>query len=213
VQRLLLFAGTGGFALYGLGVIVVQVLSRHGPRVMLPAGSGWTLIIGLLALAAGSALAVVTTRGWWRVLPLLALTLGTLPLLLGTFLLQDMGRPTAEVDRITLPDGQVVMLGVDPVPTDVVYSLWRAEDIGWRPVLGPGMMTYSEDGSFTADPRLVLTSDGKRLLIRRGGIWTDCFDVGFTLKPCAGLLLGYPGSQEDFLPRSAEMERLIQSPR
>ena len=212
VQRLLLFAGGGALVLYALGVGAALLRSRSGLRAMPPDGWSWLAFIGLLALLSGLALAAVTTRGWWRVLPALALLAGGPFLFLGLVLLQLQARPFSELDRVTLPDGRVIVLGLDHVPTDSVYSLWRTEGRGWRPLVNPVEdLTYSEDGSFTADPRLVVTPDGERLLIRRGGIWTDCLDIGDALVPCPSLSPHFasPITEQDFLARSARIERLI----
>lgn len=212
VQRLLLFTGGGALVFYALGVGAALLLSRSGPRVMPPDGWSWLAFVGLLALLSGLALTAATTRGWWRVLPALALLAGGPFLVLSLVLLQLEARPFSELDRVTLRDGRVIVLGLDHVPTDSVYSLWQAEGRGWRPAVGPAEeLTYSEDGSFTADPRLVVTPDGGRLLIRRGGIWTDCLDIGDVLVPCPSLSPGFasPISEQDFLARSARIERLI----
>jgi hypothetical protein len=89
------------------------------------------------------------------------------------------------VNRVRTPDGEQFLLGVDPAPTDVVYSLWRAVDtygLFWTRV--PAELTYSEDGSLTSDPKLVLSHDSQRLTVRRGGRWTDCLASKPPYAPC-----------------------------
>ena len=53
----------------------------------------------------------------------------------------------------------------------------------WEPA---ETLTWSEDGGFTEDPKLVLVHE-RWLLVRRGGIWTDCYEISPTkLMSCGG---------------------------
>lgn len=105
-RRLLLYAGGGAFALHALAVGAVLLLSLFGPRVMLPAGCALLIPVGLFGLGVGSIRAMATTRGSWRPLPVLALALvpATFLLLEALLVLEALGRPVDELDRITLPD-------------------------------------------------------------------------------------------------------------
>lgn len=101
------------------------------------------------------------------------------------------------------------MLGLAGSTSDAIYSLWLAESLGWRPALPHArQVTRSENGAFTAHPRLVVSPDGRLLLIRRGGIWADCFDMGPELRPCSALPRN---SRRSFPERSEEIARLLQS--
>lgn len=91
------------------------------------------------------------------------------------------------VNRVTTESGQQYLLGVGPMPTDVDYQLWRS--------VGPGgvlweraeSLTWAEDGQFTRNPRLVLVRE-HWLMVRRGGIWTDCYEITpGELRSCGGI--------------------------
>lgn len=116
-----------------------------------------------------------------------------------------------EINRVRLPDGRTFMLAVEPVASDIAYSLWVADTPGsdvFREVPGAGL-TSSEDGSWIDAPTLVVAPSGRHLAIRRGGIWTDCLDLAADVHPCAGTA-GQPGWQrpESWIERSREIERL-----
>ena len=90
------------------------------------------------------------------------------------------------VNRVTAPGGQQYLLGIGPMSTDVDYQLWRSVGPAgqlWKPA---GTITWSEDGRFTEDPELVLVHE-RWLMVRRGGIWTDCYEIlANSLKSCGG---------------------------
>ncbi|MBF9195317.1 hypothetical protein [Microvirga terrestris] len=147
-------------------------------------------VYGFLAVLIGLVLGAVVASGWKRRLLWL---LGAVPSLLilfltFVFLMISAGTPV-EINRVQLADGRLVMLGIQPVPTDEVYDLWQAKDargLVWQN-LSDVSLSYSEDGSWTKDPALVATPDGKHLLVRRGGIWTDCLVIAERLNACPGV--------------------------
>lgn len=90
-------------------------------------------------------------------------------------------------DEVDLPKGVKIRLVHDPVPTDTVYSLWQTSGYSWwswRRV--PVSLTYSEGGEFQDSPSLEFSFDDKYLLVRRGGIWTDCIDLS-SMMICEGI--------------------------
>ncbi len=90
------------------------------------------------------------------------------------------------VNRVSTPSGQQYLLGVGPMPTDVDYQLWRSVGAGGVLWERAESLTWSEDGGFTQDPQLVLVR-GRWLMVRRGGIWTDCYEItGDALTSCGG---------------------------
>lgn len=139
----------------------------------------------LLAAATGGAVfagcAIALTRGWFRWLWLLSYPLLAVLVVIGAFMF-----PTANLDQVRLADGRVIHLVLDAVLTDTSYSLWKetAGGMYWRRIEGD--LTYSEDGRFVGDERLVLSHDNRRLLVSRGGIWTDCISAQRPDHTCGG---------------------------
>lgn len=206
--------GSGAALTLGYAGLVAAVGAASGPdwMVPLPSWSDWlgvaalaTALLGLVALAAAA-------RGWRRWATVAAVP----PVALFGFLalvLAEFGGQMRVLGRAALPDGRAVALTLEPVPTDSVYALWVAEGRGWRPLLRPvEQISYSEDGSFVADPALVPTPDGGRLLIRRGGLWTDCVEVSGPARPCRETDATHPVTREDFLARSAAIAALVGMP-
>ena len=93
-------------------------------------------------------------------------------------LLVASGYGPSSLDRVTLTSGKQLVLALEPVPTDSVYTLYQPTGpfgFWWREL--DVDLTYSEDGRYTGDERLVLSTDDKWLAVARGGIWTDCFHM------------------------------------
>ncbi|QRM28238.1 hypothetical protein [Microvirga sp. VF16] len=158
-------------------------------RAFAPAFIDQLIIYGLPALLAGLCLSVVITSGRRRLFWALGIIPGSPILLLMLAFAGLVSGAPSEVNRAQLEDGRLLMLGIESIPTDVVYRLWQAEDrygLVWRK-LSDIQLTYSEDGSWTDDPALIATPDGKRVLIRRGGIWTDCLEATQEFKQCPGV--------------------------
>lgn len=208
LRRLLLLGG-GFLVLLGLGLLLGVASPRDGsPAVILPAGSRHVADAGLVLLGLSQLVAAAARRGWRRAIPLVVLV----PLVLFTALAVDavsILTQRVEADRTTLPDGRVVMLTYEPVPTDTVFAVWeQADGLRWRPLYTmPDQIASSEDRSFTADPRLVVSGDGRYLLLRRGGIWTDCWAIGTGPVPCPS---GHgPSAREEWLARSRRIATVI----
>ena len=64
--------------------------------------------------------------------------------------------------------------------TDTGYKIWHAPDQGspllWR-VPKSRSINYSEDGSYSSDPHLLLTKDEEVLVLARGGYFVDAIDL------------------------------------
>lgn len=79
---------------------------------------------------------------------------------------------------VELRDGHRFVLAVEPIPTDVVYTLFEVEGpfgLYWRHT--ETGLDYSEDGRFVGDERLVVSRDERWLMVTRAGVWTDCFHL------------------------------------
>ena len=155
-----------------------------------------TMDLLLLTAVGGAATTIVLLILWLRhragLLLLLVLPLLIVPLGYGAIMI-----PASDAARVRQVDGRVLHLSVGPTLTDVTYDLWREERGGllWRRI--PADLNYSEDGRFIGDERLVLSRDGRRLLVGRGGIWTDCLE-GVDFRPCPLGLTDTNWSDPDF---------------
>jgi len=78
-------------------------------------------------------------------------------------------RGPIRLDSVTLPTGEHLVLALEPIPTDSVYSLYRTRwgSPWWREA---GHLDYSEDGRFIGDERLTLSPDRHWLLVQRAGL-------------------------------------------
>ena len=190
-------------ALYvGTQAVALASHAVFGVQMMVPAKMGLAALGALALFALGQALEILRRRGFARLWPLLALVTASVPglMVLGLISLFQL---RSELDRVTLPDGRQVLLTLEPIPTDAVYALWETAGWGWRPVLqSVSEITYSEDGSFTKDPALILTPDGAHLLIRRGGIWADCVVVAKPWRTCIEMD-GSPDTPREMHARSS----------
>jgi hypothetical protein len=156
-----------------------------GPKLapeVLEAAGGIALLATLLALL----LDVATPATGGRTGATVRLLLGMPATVTALYLVFLSSGVPGVINRVTAPDGSQYLLGVGPMPTDVDYQLWRSVDpsgLFWERTED---LTWSEDGGFTENPRLVLVRD-RWLLVRRGGIWTDCYEiVAEGLEHCGG---------------------------
>ena len=82
------------------------------------------------------------------------------------------------------------ILAFEPVPTDVCYRVFSAKRSLFNPVwkveFTGNALDYSEDGSLTKNPHLILSKDEELLVIGRGGELTDALllDTRQPLVPC-----------------------------
>ena len=156
-----------------LGVILAPELLNH------------VSVVALIAIPLALVVDVVAPPAKRRLWPIVRLLIG-LPATLFALLLGSLASPGV-INRVTLPDGQQYLLGIGATPTDVDYQLWKSvgpRGFFWRKAED---LTWSEDGGFTEDPQLILVNE-RWLMVRRGGIWTDCYEVTATrLEPCGGI--------------------------
>lgn len=175
--RALAPAGAALVLLYAVPMFTASSPTSSGPRLLLP---DWTWLLGFLGLLLlGGALLrrAVVARGIVRWSSALALVPLLAVGLLAVVFVEVTHRRVA-LSRASLPDGGTALLTLEPGITDTSYALWRATGPLLRPLSPPyEYLSYSEDGSLTADPALALSRDGARLLVRRGGVWTDCVEV------------------------------------
>lgn len=78
-------------------------------------------------------------------------------------------------------DGSCYHLTVAPVPTDTIYEIWTSGD-AWLDRLRRSdalsrRVSYSEDGSYTENPMLVMSGDARFLAVNRGGQFLDLIDL------------------------------------
>jgi hypothetical protein len=204
----LLLAGSFLILFYLCLLIGIASPGEGSQAIIMPKWAELVPAMGLLLLVTSQLIAMATRRGWRRAIPLMV----PVPWFLFATLavgVVSIAMQRVEADRITLPDGRIVMLTYEPVPTDTVFAVW--EQVGglhWRPLhTRADEITYSEDGSFTDDPRLVVSKDGRYLLVRRGGIWTDCWSIGTSPRPC--LSDNIPYTREEWLARSRGIAGVI----
>ncbi|MCB5176384.1 hypothetical protein [Microvirga lenta] len=206
VRNATLAAGALSLAATLVAYLWVLLTGTSGERAFAPRILDELAVYGLLALSAGLCFGAITASGGRRLswilgvvpgVPIITLILAVLALSAGT---------PSEINRIRLDDGRLLMLAIEPVPTDAVYNVWQSEDsfgLVWSR-LRDVSLTYSEDGSWTEDPALVLTPNGKRLLVRRGGIWTDCLETTPGLEHCPGVLSSLAWTKPDAWLRQSE---------
>jgi hypothetical protein len=72
---------------------------------------------------------------------------------------------------------QFYILAYEPVPTDTCYRVFSTRHTLmnplWKVEFGGDILDYSEDGSLTKDPHVILSEDEEMLIISRGGHFTD----------------------------------------
>jgi hypothetical protein len=209
MRSTLLHAGalSGGLAL--LAAVGFMICATGDTKVIPRPPTIEALLLGGLALAAAAVILLVAGASHWtRWLLLLVLPALVVPFVVGLFLI-----PTSEVARVRLADGHMAYLGQEPVPTDVVYGLWRETNGGWLWRRVDAELTYSEDGRFVGRETLKLSADGRRLLVGRGGIWTDCLQVDRDFAPCALSLDDPHWSQADYEARMRVNSAVIETAR
>jgi hypothetical protein len=171
-----------------------------------------TMDLLLLTAVCGGAATVVLLILWLRhwagllLLPLLPLLI--VPLGYGAIMI-----PATDTARARLPDGRVVHLSIGPTLTDVTYDLWQERYGGWLWRRISADLSYSEDGRFINDERLALSRDGRRLLVGRGGIWTDCLEIQSDFEACDLKLDDANWSQPDFEGRMRANSAVISATR
>ena len=73
------------------------------------------------------------------------------------------------------------ILAYEPTFQDTLYQIFSAEGSRWNPIwhMETESMTidYSEDGSLTSDPHVLLSGDESLLVVGRGGHLTDCIEI------------------------------------
>lgn len=89
------------------------------------------------------------------------------------------------------------ILAYESVPTDVCYAIYSAAGSRlnpiWKKEFAETMLDYSEDGSLTENPHLILSEDEKLLVVGRGGELTDAILIE-TGEPLA---TGVPWDEAD----------------
>ncbi len=71
------------------------------------------------------------------------------------------------------------ILATSPAPTDVCYQILSTPHLTW-PLWTfefDKELDYSEDGSLTENPSIILNSDENILVVKRGGEYTDALDL------------------------------------
>ncbi|MFD0938840.1 hypothetical protein [Methylobacterium trifolii] len=208
--RRLLLLGSGLLIAVYLGLAFGTAPSRDRVQVILPFWVHHLPTAGFILFLLSQLAAVATRRGWRRLTPLLSLGLA-FPLFVVVIGFVQVATVRSEIDRVSLPSGRVVMMTIGPGITDTIFGLW--EKAGWwcwqTPFEAASDITYSEDHSFTSNPRLVVTADGRYLLIRRGGIWTDCWAIVTGLNSCLPGEQNSPDKREDWIDRSERIAGIV----
>lgn len=169
------------------GSAVVLLTSLNPPGVILaPELLNHASVVALIAIPLALVFDAVAPPSRMRLWPMVRLLVGLPASVVAVVWIAFASGLPGVVNRVTTASGQQYLLGVGPMPTDVDYQLWRS--------VGPGgvlweraeSLTWSEDGQFTQNPQLVLVRE-RWLLVRRGGIWTDCYEITpGELKSCGG---------------------------
>jgi hypothetical protein len=177
VATILAFWLTAGGLIAGQYLLLrgLGTFHRETGQILLP--SPWWRVTGVLAplLAAGTGLVLQVrwSKGFWGGFAGLGLVafvpFASLSLLVSYFI----GPSTLETAH--LPDGGIETLAVDPGMTDIGFVLVEDADpdgFVWRQV---SELYYIPDGPYAGRPHLFVSPDARRLLVARGGIWTDVF--------------------------------------
>lgn len=212
-RRVLFIGGILLLLAYFVGIIIAWP-SKNGPQIIIPDAASLIPTVGLILLVLSGLIAAAMRSGWRRVVPLLSLAL-VIPVVGLSLGLAQSILVRREIDRVILPSGPIVMMTLEPVFTDTIFALWWPDGWRWQAVFDAGhQITYSEDGSFTANPRLVLSQDGRHLMIHRGGIWTDCWSIPAEMTPseptpCLAGQNHSPGRRREWLDRSDRIAAAI----
>lgn len=179
VRGLIRFVAIGSAALFLTSLNPLGV-------ILAPEMLNCASLVALIAIPLALLFDVVAPPAKKRLWPAVRLLVGLPVAVVATVWIALASGLPGVVNRVTAPGGQQYLLGVGPMPTDVDYQLWQS--------VGPGgvvweraeTLTWSEDGRFTQDPQLVLVRE-RWLMVRRGGIWTDCYEITRDgLKSCGG---------------------------
>lgn len=166
----------------GFAIWSVSSSTRDLRLIVSPAAMGY-LQCAWLALPAGLLLGAIQSRNhktYWA----LGFLASPVILVLG-LVVQLFTQMPVLLNYAGLADGRTFLLAQFPTIQDDAWAIWRPHDrLGIVWTLATDQMTYSEDGRFTSNAKLVSTENGRRLLVQRGGIWTDCFDVDTNLEYC-----------------------------
>jgi hypothetical protein len=214
------FATIAGLWCVAVGIVVIerswfQWLAEQNSAAQVTsfviASAYWRYVgifIPLGLLTASFALQFGWYRGFWRGLAAYGLAAMTFAWLFG-LVAAGAGGP-APINGVWLDDGRHYILAEDPIPTDLVYTLY--EPVGvlglhWRLASN---LDYSEDGRFTGDTQLILSTNQRWLLVTRGGVWTDCFSVAQRqLQPCHHIETGFDWSSPTYEADMHERSRRI----
>lgn len=205
--RRLLLVGSVLLLLSHCLLVVSAMPSEGGTQIILPNATNLIASAGLILLVLSGLIGAATRQGWRRAVPLIALVF-MVPVIVLMLGLVESTFTRREIGRVTLPGGHIVMMTLEPGFTDTSFGLWRPDGWRWQAVFDAGyQITYSEDGSFIEDPAVVLAPDSRHLMIRRGGIWTDCWEIKAEMKPsepkpCLPQQTNIPESRSAWLDRS-----------
>lgn len=183
-ERLARFDRWRGLALVAALVFAILLVGSFAGRNLAVAPPlPYMLLLGVFASLIGYLVASTARHGrrlLWHILTLI-------PALLIAFLAVTVLAPVSNAIVSTrLPDGRTAHLSTEAaVLTDVSYSLWVSSPGSpfWRRH-SRGDLSYSEDGSYINDERLRVSTNGRRLLVGRGGVWTDCLEITQDFAPC-----------------------------
>jgi hypothetical protein len=105
------------------------------------------------------------------------------------------------------------ILAYQPTFQDTLYQIFSAEGSQWNPIwhLETDGMTidYSEDGSLTSDPHVLLSGDESLLVVGRGGHLTDCIDLETGKNLVEGVGWSDPDREQQWQARTEEIKKLL----
>lgn len=121
LRRLLLLGSGLSIAIY---LVLAFVASGAGNKVqlILPFWVYDVPVAGFILFTLSQLAAVATRRGWRRLIPLLSLGLA-FPLFVVVIGFVQIATARWEIDRVSLPNGRVVMMTLEPGRTDAIYGL------------------------------------------------------------------------------------------
>lgn len=183
-RRLARFDRWRGLALIAALVCAILLVGSFAGRDLALAPSlPYLFLLGVFASLVAYLFASTARHGrrvLWHVLTLVPALLISVPTVI------FFAPVSNEIASARLPDGRIAHLSTEAaVITDVSYSLWTSSPGApfWRRH-AKGDLSYSEDGSYISDERLRVSANGRRLLVGRGGVWTDCFEIAQDFAPC-----------------------------
>lgn len=184
-KRLARFDRWRGLALVAALVFAILLVGSFAGRdIALAPPLPYLLLLGVFASLVAYLVASTARHGrrvLWHGLTLVP------ALLIAVIAVAVLAPVSDEIASTRLPDGRTAHLSTEAaVITDVSYSLWVSSPGApvWRRQ-AKGDLSYSEDGSYINDERLRVSANGRRLLVSRGGVWTDCLEIAEGFSPCA----------------------------